>query len=154
MQREKGEDHATRLVTLEVAPRKALKATPTYSSLDPNSNHVRQMVQQRLRSYARQDEKMLRPSDENVSVDQVLSKLEQGHMKCAYCARDLLLFPEARRDPGMWTLDRIENHIAHTDANVVNCCLKCNLKKRRQDTQKFLFAERLTHIVQSGKENA
>jgi hypothetical protein len=111
------------------------------------------MVAQRLRSYARQDEKMLRPSDENITVDQALAKLNRSDMKCAYCGRALLLFAETKRHPAMWTLDRKENHIAHTDANVLNCCLKCNLKKRRQDTDKFLFAERLTHVVLSGKDD-
>lgn len=128
---------------------KPLKAPPTHSSLD--SAAFRQRVAARLRSYARQDEKMLRPSDENIRVDQALAKLKQ-QPTCTYCERPVLLFTDARRDPAMWTFDRKENHVPHTERNVVVCCLKCNLKKRRQDTDKFLFAERLAHIVRREAE--
>ena len=136
-----------------VPTRKGYKGSATSLRFDAERLAARRVVAERLRSYARQDEKMLRPSDENIRVDQALDKLEQSRLQCAYCRRPVLLFAEAKRDPALWTFDRKENHIAHTNANVVVCCLKCNLKKRRQDTNKFLFAERLTHIVRKGKDD-
>jgi hypothetical protein len=45
-----------------------------------------------------------------------------------------------------WTLDRLDNSIGHHDDNVVICCLKCNLKKRRMDDEKFKFTKQLRVI--------
>ena len=42
-----------------------------------------------------------------------------------------------------WTLDRIDNNINHSESNVIIACLKCNLQRRCQNKDKFLFTKQL-----------
>ena len=43
----------------------------------------------------------------------------------------------------MWTLDRIDNDLSHTNNNTCISCLKCNLQKRRRSHEKFKFTKQL-----------
>ena len=47
-----------------------------------------------------------------------------------------------------WTLDRIDNDLSNTDENVIVACLKCNLQRRRQNKDKFLFTKQLKIVKQ------
>ena len=58
----------------------------------------------------------------------------------------MLLMYEDKREPSQWTLDRLDNNIGHFHSNVVICCLKCNIKKRRMDDEKFKFTKQLRVI--------
>ena len=42
-----------------------------------------------------------------------------------------------------WTLDRLDNNKGHCFENVVICCLKCNLKRRTTDDEKFKFTKQM-----------
>ena len=42
-----------------------------------------------------------------------------------------------------WSLDRIDNSIPHTNDNVIISCLKCNLQRRCQNKDNFLFTKQL-----------
>lgn len=95
-------------------------------------------VKQKVASYTRQDIKMNRVTDENVTVENVERKLRACDMRCFYCGIKMETSGRVQ-----WTLDRKENHIAHTDTNTVVACLQCNLKKRRQETQRFIDGGRL-----------
>lgn len=95
-------------------------------------------IKKKVASYRRQDIKMERVIDENVTVEDVERKLRACDMRCFYCGIKMETSGRIQ-----WTLDRRENHIAHTDANTVVACLQCNLKKRRQDTQRFIHGGRL-----------
>ena len=98
-------------------------------------------VKNKVASYTRQDIKMNRVTDENVTVEDVERKLKESCMRCFYCGIKMIKMETSGRI--QWTLDRKENHIAHTDANTVVACLQCNLKKRRQETQRFIDGGRL-----------
>ena len=43
-----------------------------------------------------------------------------------------------------WTLDRLDNSVAHTTENVVISCLKCNLKKGCKTEEDFVFTKQLS----------
>ena len=56
------------------------------------------------------------------------------------------LFYKKVRDMEQWTLDRIDNNLPHQDDNVIVSCLKCNLQRRQQNKDKFLFTKQLKII--------
>jgi RNase P subunit RPR2 len=43
-----------------------------------------------------------------------------------------------------WTLERMDNNKGHNNDNVVIACLDCNLKRRLQNKDAFLFTKQLT----------
>ena len=51
-----------------------------------------------------------------------------------------------------WTLDRLDNSIAHTTDNVVISCLNCNLKKGRKNEEDFTFTKQLTITKKESKD--
>ena len=62
------------------------------------------------------------------------------------CKKVMLLMYEQPREKMQWTLDRINNGIGHHNDNVVISCLKCNLKKRTTDSEKFKFTKQMRLI--------
>lgn len=118
-----------------------VKCVQLTNEREPRKKHVidnEQHIKNKVASYRRQDVKMNRPVDENVTPFDVARKLRECDMCCFYCGAKM-----STNQQTQWTLDRKENHIAHTDANTVVACLRCNLKKRRQDTQRFIDGGRL-----------
>ena len=107
---------------------------------------VEALVRQKLSSYARQDERALRPCEDNISEEETMRLLDACGMKCAYCQCEM-----SASGPRQWTLDRIENHIAHTVGNVVASCLKCNTLNRRQDTRRFREGAEIARRVACGE---
>ena len=51
-----------------------------------------------------------------------------------------------KRDNKQWTVDRVENHLGHNQGNIVISCMSCNLKKRRQDSEKFKLSKQMRLI--------
>ena len=50
------------------------------------------------------------------------------------------------RENSQWSLDRIDNDIGHNNDNVLISCLECNLKRRKQNKDKFLYTKNLKII--------
>ena len=50
------------------------------------------------------------------------------------------------REMKQWSVDRIDNNKGHNSDNFHIACLKCNLTRRRQNDDKFLYTKQL-HIV-------
>ena len=119
----------------------------------PLESLIRQRVRRKAAGYRSQDEKMGRVADDNATPDEVLGLLRQSRLACSYCQRAVEMFG-APRSPDGWTLDRKENHVAHTLQNVVVCCLKCNLNKRRRDTEKYRFAKQLSSVRRLGHHDS
>ncbi len=116
---------------------------------------MRAHIRKKVRGYAAQDERADRPTEDNICVESTIQLLQKSKLICEYCKCKVRLFGESRA-PDIWTLDRKENHIAHTASNVVVCCLRCNLKKRRQDTAKFSLGGVITReggVVRKGYDN-
>jgi hypothetical protein len=47
------------------------------------------------------------------------------------------------REMQQWTLDRIDNDRGHFLDNVEISCLECNLKRKKQNSDKFLFTKQI-----------
>ena len=54
----------------------------------------------------------------------------------------LILFDKVR-DNDQWTLDRLNNLDEHSSENTIISCLKCNLQRRRKNSEKFKFTKQL-----------
>ena len=117
---------------------------------------VERLIWQRIRrkaaGYRAQDEKMGRVADDNATPNEIVRLLHESRLQCSYCQGAVEIF-NAPRSPDSWTLDRKENHVAHTSQNVVVCCLKCNLDKRRRDTEKYRFSKQLSTVRRLGHDD-
>ena len=78
-----------------------------------------------------------------ISLNNVVEKLVSNKLKCCYCNKHLLILYKNVRDGEQWTLDRIDNDKCHSNENTVIACLKCNLQRRTQCMDKFLFTKKL-----------
>jgi len=78
-----------------------------------------------------------------ISQEQIVEKLVQSKLSCHYCKNNVLLFFKNKREPSQWTLDRIDNDLAHTDTNTIISCLKCNLDRRVKNIDVFTFSKQL-----------
>jgi hypothetical protein len=78
-----------------------------------------------------------------ITHEQIVEKLVQSKLSCHYCKTNVLLFFKNKREPTQWTLDRINNDLAHTDSNTIVSCLKCNLDRRVKNIDVFTFSKQL-----------
>ena len=124
----------------------------TKNKMDKLERIVQQQIRRKIAMYRTQDEKMGRVTEDNASPEEVVRLLHKSKLTCNYCLCLTEMFA-APRSPNSWTLDRKENHISHTIQNVVVCCLKCNLNKRRRDTEKYRFAKQLLNIERLGHDD-
>ena len=104
-------------------------------------NHHRFMP---VKSYFNQDKtKRSELPREIIPVKILIDKLIKNNYKCSYCNQNVKIIYDKVRDPLQWTLDRIDNSMGHNTNNVVVSCLECNLKRRNQNMEKFLFTKSL-----------
>tara|TARA_B100001250_G_C19649546_1_gene722001 strand:+ start:506 stop:1009 length:504 start_codon:yes stop_codon:yes gene_type:complete len=107
---------------------------------------VKKEVERKLSGYKNQDVKKKKLTDKLISYEECLEKLVISKLKCYYCKTDCLITYENVREQSQWTLDRLDNSIGHEKDNVVICCLKCNLKRRTTDDEKFKFTKQMRII--------
>jgi len=105
-----------------------------------------QALKNKLDSYKQQDKKKTYDAYDNfITLENVIEKLVAYNMRCYYCnSKTLILFKNVRTNY-QWTLDRLNNYDEHSDANTIICCLKCNLQRRRKNSEKFKFTKQLEH---------
>lgn len=106
-------------------------------------------IKSKLNSYKNQDIQKKRSINNIIKFDEIIEKLVSCQLKCFYCRENMKIVFENVREPTQWTLDRLNNYYAHNNDNVVICCLKCNLQRRRQSHKGFKFSKQLVII----KEN-
>lgn len=110
----------------------------------PEKDLIISELKSKLSSYKQQDKKKEYIEDTNlINLDNIIEKLVISKLKCYYCNKNMLLFFEKVRDNDQWTLDRINNLDEHSNENTIVCCLKCNLERRRKNSDKFLFTKKL-----------
>ena len=109
---------------------------------------ISSQITKKINSYLNQDKKRKRPIDNIISFDDTVEKLLESNLKCYYCKSNVLLLYKMIRDKMQWTLDRLNNDISHTKDNVVVCCLGCNIKRGKKNSDDYLYAKQL-HIVKS-----
>jgi hypothetical protein len=110
---------------------------------------IRQEIERKLASYKYQDvEKGVQDDSQMIGFVEVLSLLHHSEGRCFYCKDEVLLLYEKVREKRQWTLDRIRNDLGHFTNNVVIACLSCNLKRRCQSKDGFLFTRQLQIVKQ------
>jgi hypothetical protein len=101
-------------------------------------------IERKLNSYKHQDiEKEMYDSNKLIKFGETIEKLIECELLCFYCKREMYILYEYVRENNQWTLDRIDNDIGHHCDNVIISCLECNLKRRRQNKDKFNFTKNL-----------
>lgn len=96
----------------------------------------------KIESYKHQDRLKNRTTEEYVTKEDVIQMLKECPV-CYYCEKELLVIYKLKREPMQWTLDRVNNELAHEKTNVVLSCLKCNLERRCKNKDKFFFTKQL-----------
>ena len=105
-----------------------------------------QALKNKLDSYKQQDKQKTYDAYGNfITLENIIEKLVAYNMRCYYCnSKTLILFKNLRNNY-QWTLDRLNNYDEHSNANTIICCLKCNLQRRRKNSEKFKFTKQLEH---------
>ena len=111
-----------------------------YKQLDKN---IVSQVMSKLGSYKQQDieKKIYDPS--HIVLKDIFELLESCKLACYYCSSQLYLLYSNVREKKQWTLDRIDNSKGHNKDNVLIACLECNLKRRNQNKNAFLFTKNM-----------
>jgi len=100
-------------------------------------------INKKILSYKNQDIVNNRFENKNINKDQIIEKLVCSKLMCYYCKNNCYLLYKKVRDTSQWTLDRIDNNFSHENDNVIISCLKCNLERRCQNKDKFIFTKQL-----------
>ena len=117
-----------------------------FLNFDENFQYKKDLLREinkKIAGYKTQDINKDRYQNNNITQEETIEKLVICKLKCNYCKCNMFIFYNKVRDDEQWTLDRIDNDLAHTCENVVVCCLKCNLQRRCQNDSKFLFTKQL-----------
>lgn len=106
---------------------------------------LRSELNAKRRGYYRQDAAKGRATslDQIISFDELVESLVASKLICKYCNRGVFLFYPSVRDPLQWTLDRVDNALAHTLENTCVSCLQCNLQRRQRSHDAFVFTKKL-----------
>ncbi len=108
---------------------------------------VIKFINNKLNSYKQQDVKNNIYGEKFfIKADKVIELLVGCKLRCFYCNTNVFLIYKEIKDKNQWTLDRINNDMGHNNDNVVISCLDCNLKRRNQNMNKFLFTKKLNII--------
>ena len=106
------------------------KRVPFPIQLQTMCEQVMTHINTKVTGYKMQDKIKKRTIPDNfVDVLDVVQLLKESQSKCYYCNSELFVLYKNKQEMSQWTLDRIDNSIAHTIDNVVISCLQCNLKK-------------------------
>lgn len=105
---------------------------------------IKKELENKIRGYKNQDiKKSIYDENKLITYNDLLEKLVISKLKCYYCNDAVKLIYKICRDPNQWTLDRLNNDLCHSKENTIICCLKCNLKRRNIDSNKFNFTKKL-----------
>ena len=120
-------------------------------SKDPVYKIFKQQIERKITSYKQQDvEKKKYEPTKIITYENILSLFLETQCKCFYCKEEVFVLYEKVREEKQWTLDRMNNDLGHSMDNIVLACLKCNLKRRCQSKDGFLFTKQLKIVK---KEN-
>jgi hypothetical protein len=101
-------------------------------------------LKKKLASYRSQDMKKKKYNEAKfVTLEAVIQRLKECRLSCFYCKEKTFLLYDLVRESKQWTLDRINNDIGHESDNIIISCLECNLKRRRQSKDAFVFTRQL-----------
>ena len=105
---------------------------------------IQREINRKISGYKHQDiKKEIHDSDLLINMDDILEKMVASKLKCLYCKCSVTIIYKCVREESQWTLDRIDNELCHSSTNTIISCLKCNLKRRNINKDKFLFTRNL-----------
>ena len=111
---------------------------------------MKQQLERKISNYKQQDiNKKIYDSTNIINFEDTLQKLIESNLLCYYCNKEILVLYEIVRENYQWTLDRIDNSLGHNKNNVLISCLQCNLKRRKQGKDAFLFTKQLQIVKKS-----
>ena len=117
---------------------------------DQNIKLMKHQLERKLSNYKQQDiNKNIYDSANIINLEETLQKLIESNLLCYYCNKEILILYEIVRENYQWTLDRIDNSLGHNKNNVLISCLQCNLKRRKQGKDAFLFTKQLQIVKKS-----
>lgn len=101
-------------------------------------------IERKRNSYKQQDiKKQIHDLNTLISLNEIILKLYESKLRCYYCNKNVKLLYRYKRDSYQWTLDRIDNDKNHSNENTIISCLKCNLRRRVINKDKFYFTVNL-----------
>lgn len=101
-------------------------------------------IERKRNSYKQQDiKKQIHNLNTLISLNEIILKLYESKLKCYYCNKNVKLLYRYKRDSYQWTLDRIDNNKNHSNENTIISCLRCNLRRRVINKDKFYFTVNL-----------
>jgi hypothetical protein len=110
-------------------------------------NIIIQELDKKIKGYKQQDlMKKIYNETHFIDILNILENLIKCNMLCFYCKCETYILYENVRELTQWTVDRIDNSLGHNKDNFVVACLNCNIKRRKTNTDKFLFTKQL-HLV-------
>jgi len=112
-----------------------------------------QELDKKIKCYKQQDIiKKIYNEQQFVDTRIILQKLIDCNMLCFYCKCQTYILYENVREQTQWTVDRLDNSLGHNNNNFVISCLKCNIKRRKTNSEKFLFTRQLVLIKKNDRE--
>lgn len=112
---------------------------------DENTQLLIRELNAKMNGYKQQDiKKNMFDEKAFITIEQIRAKLIDETMTCTFCNKQVKLLYDIVRDEMQWTLDRIDNDIGHSNENTKIACLKCNLKRRTTNYDKFHWTKNLT----------
>jgi len=114
---------------------------------DNISKCIVQQLNQKIFGYKSQDgQKNLFDHTKFVDLEKVIELLIKSNLECFYCKNKVQLLYEYVREPGQWTLDRIDNDYGHNKDNLEIACLQCNVRRRTMYADRYVFTKQLKLI--------
>ena len=115
---------------------------------ESSDNHdiklMKRQIEKKINNYKQQDiNKNIYDSNNIITLKETIIKLDESDLLCYYCNKEMFILYEIVRESFQWTLDRIDNSLGHNKNNVIIACLQCNLKRRKQSKDAFLFTKQL-----------
>ena len=115
------------------------------------SQIMRQHINQKITGYKNQDvTKKLFDASKFIIFTDIITRMNKCELTCYYCKQEMVVLYDISREMKQWTVDRIDNNKGHDKDNFHLACLECNLKRRKQSADKFLFTKQL-NIIQKDK---
>jgi hypothetical protein len=106
-----------------------------------------QQIDNKISGYKQQDINKSRFDELSlITFNDVITKMVEVQLTCFYCKQHIFVLYDLSREKKQWTIDRIDNNLGHNKNNFYLACLECNLKRRRQNADQFLFTKQLNII--------
>lgn len=108
---------------------------------------ILQQLSQKMSGYKAQDiQKDIFEPDKFVDLERIVELLIKCNLECFYCKNKVQVLYEYVREPGQWTLDRIDNDYGHNKDNLEVACLQCNIRRRTMYAERYVFTKQLKII--------